>query len=263
MGSMTDLGTVLWISAVVLAGAATVLWLVSLAVRDAGIVDIFWGLFFVTAAWTAFFAADGLAARRLLLVVLTSVWGIRLAVYLAWRNLGKGEDYRYVAMRERWGARWWWWSYVQVFLLQGALAWVVSLPVQAGQVPDGPPLGWVALAGSAVWLAGLLFEGIGDLQLARFKADPATTGEVMDRGLWRYTRHPNYFGDFLVWWGIWLVAAESGAWWTVIGPVVMSILLVRVSGVAMLERTITERRPAYADYARRTSAFIPWKPKGR
>ncbi|MCB2223433.1 MAG: DUF1295 domain-containing protein [Actinobacteria bacterium] len=258
---MTDLGTVLVASGVALAAAAVLLWLASLALRDASIVDIFWGLFFVLVAWTAFLTADGLASRRLLLVVLVSVWGSRLAAYLAWRNLGKGEDYRYVAMRERWGAKWWWWSLIQVFGLQAVLAWVVSLPVQAGQVPDGPPLGWMAAAGTAVWLVGLLFEGIGDLQLARFKADPGNAGKVMDAGLWRYTRHPNYFGDFLVWWGIWLIAAESGAWWTAVGPAAMSFLLLRVSGVAMLERTISERRPGYAEYVRRTSAFFPWKPK--
>ena len=119
----------------------------------------------------------------------------------------------------------------------------------------------MAIVGSLVWLIGVLFEGIGDLQLARFKADPANKGKVMDRGLWRYTRHPNYFGNFLIWWGIWIVAAEAGVWWTVIGPIVMSILLLRVSGVAMLERTITERRPAYAEYIRTTSAFFPRPPK--
>lgn len=258
---MTDLGTVLWVSAVVIVAAVTLLWLVSLALRDSGIVDIFWGTGFVLTAWTVFVISDGSASRRLLLVVLTSLWGARLTIYLAWRNLGKAEDYRYAAMRAKWGARWWWWSYFQVFILQGVLIWIVSLPVQAGQVPTTPDLGWLALAGSIVWLIGVLFEGIGDLQLARFKADPANKGRVMDGGLWRYTRHPNYFGNFLIWWGIWLVAAESGAWWTVVGPLVMSILLLRVSGVAMLERTITERRPGYAEYIRRTSAFLPRPPR--
>jgi steroid 5-alpha reductase family enzyme len=258
---MTDLGTVLWVSAVVLFSAVTLLWLVSLALRDAGIVDIFWGTGFVLVAWTVFLTADGLDSRRLLLVVLTSLWGARLSLYLAWRNLGKPEDYRYAAMREKWGARWWWWSYLQVFLLQGTLIWIVSLPVQAAQVPATPDLGWMAAAGAAVWLIGMLFEGLGDLQLARFKADPDNRGKVMDAGLWRYTRHPNYFGNFLIWWGIWIAAAETGSWWTVAGPLVMSFLLLRVSGVAMLERTITERRPGYAEYVRRTSAFFPRSPK--
>ncbi|MBU1494443.1 MAG: DUF1295 domain-containing protein [Actinobacteria bacterium] len=258
---MTDLGTVLWVSAVVLSVAVTLLWLVSLLIGDAGIVDIFWGTGFVLVAWAAFLMADGVDARRMLLMLLPSLWGARLTIYLAWRNLGKGEDYRYAAMRQRWGSRWWWWSYPQVFLLQGVLIWIVSLPVQAGQIPDAPDLGWMAAAGAGVWLIGVLFEGIGDLQLARFKADPANQGRVMDRGLWRYTRHPNYFGNFLIWWGIWIVAAESGVWWTVVGPIVMSVLLLRVSGVAMLERTIGERRPGYAEYVRRTSAFLPMPPK--
>lgn len=259
---MTDLPTVLWISAVVLIAAMTVLWLVSLAVADSSIVDIFWGSAFVLVAWTAFVAADGLDARRILLVSMTSVWGARLTLYLGWRNLGKGEDFRYAEWRRRHGRRWWWRSYLQVFLLQGALAWVVSLPIQAGQVPADPNLGWMAVAGFAVWAIGLIFEGVGDLQLARFKADPANQGRVMDTGLWRYTRHPNYFGDFLVWWGLWLVAAEaSGAWWTFAGPLVMSWLLIRVSGARKLESTIGERRPGYSEYIRRTSGFFPLPPK--
>lgn len=258
---MTDLLTVLWMSAMVLLGAVTLLWLLSIAIRNSGIADIFWSTGFVLVAWTAFLAGDGVDTRRLLLVILTSLWGARLTAYLAWRNLGKDEDHRYAAMRTRWGGKWWWWSYLQVFLLQGALIWVVSLPIQAASIAATPNLGWMAVVGSAAWLIGVLFEGIGDLQLARFKADPDNKGKVMDRGLWRYTRHPNYFGNFLIWWGIWIVAAEAGVWWTVVGPIVMSVLLLRVSGVAMLERTITERRPAYAEYIRTTSAFFPRPPK--
>jgi steroid 5-alpha reductase family enzyme len=150
-----------------------------------------------------------------------------------------------------------------VFGLQAALSWVVSLPVQGGQVPADPD-GLVLLdyVGIVVWATGLAFESIGDWQLARFKADPANLGEVMDRGLWRYTRHPNYFGDFLVWWGLYLVAlATVDAWWTVVGPLVMSVLLIRVSGAALLERSLRKRRPGYEDYVRRTSAFFPRRPR--
>ena len=141
--------------------------------------------------------------------------------------------------------------------------WVVSLPVQVGQVPATPPaLTWIDYLGAAVWLVGLLFESVGDRQLARFKADPTNEGKVMDRGLWRYTRHPNYFGDFMVWWGLYLIAlATVVAWWTVIGPIVMSVLLIRVSGKAMLEKTIGKRRPGYDDYVRRTSGFFPMPPR--
>lgn len=260
---MTGLAFILLTSAAVIAAAMLLLWLLSLVVRDASIVDIFWGLGFVLTAWVVFVFADGAEPRRWLLASLTTLWGLRLSGYLAWRNLGKGEDFRYVAMRRRWGRRFWIVSLFQVFLLQGALMWVVSLPVQAGQVPATPQtLGWPALLGTLMWMAGLSFETIGDLQLARFKADPANRGRVMDRGLWRYTRHPNYFGDFLVWWGLYLVALEAaGTWWTFLGPLLMSVLLIRVSGAALLEKTIGTRRPGYEEYVRRTSGFFPRPPK--
>jgi steroid 5-alpha reductase family enzyme len=254
---------VLVVNALVLAGLFFGLWLVSLVVADASIVDILWGMSFVVVAWVTALVADGAEARRVLLVVLVSVWGLRLSGYLAWRNLGEGEDYRYQAMRERYAPRFWIISLFVVFGLQAALSWVVSLPVQGGQVPADPD-GLVLLdyVGIVVWAIGLAFESIGDWQLARFKADPANLGEVMDRGLWRYTRHPNYFGDFLVWWGLYLVAlATVDAWWTVVGPLVMSVLLIRVSGAALLERSLRKRRPGYEDYVRRTSAFFPRRPR--
>ncbi|MGI8710965.1 MAG: DUF1295 domain-containing protein [Acidimicrobiales bacterium] len=240
-----------------------VAWLVSLAVHDASIVDIIWGAGFVVVAVVAAVVGDGVASRRVLLAVLVAVWGLRLSGYLAKRNLGHGEDYRYRAMRQKWGDRFWWVSFFQVFSLQGLLLWTVSLPIQLAASPDRPgSLGLLAAVGGLVWLVGLACETVGDLQLARFKARPANEGQVMDQGLWRYTRHPNYFGDFCVWWGLFLVAAETGpARWGVVGPVVMSILLLRVSGVAMLEKTIGQRRQGYGDYVRRTNAFFPGPPK--
>jgi steroid 5-alpha reductase family enzyme len=255
---------VLVVNALVLAGLFFGLWLVSLAVRDASIVDIFWGIGFVVVAWATALVADGAAARRVVFVVLVSVWGLRLSGYLAWRNLGKGEDYRYKAMREKYAPRFWLISLWVVFGLQATLAWVVSLPVQGGQVPADPDgLALLDYLGITVWAIGLAFESIGDWQLARFKADPANQGAVMDRGLWRYTRHPNYFGDFLVWWGLYLVAlATVDAWWTIVGPIVMSVLLIRVSGAALLERSLRKRRPGYEEYVARTSAFFP-RPPGR
>jgi steroid 5-alpha reductase family enzyme len=242
----------------------TALWAVSVALKDTSIVDIFWGSGFVIVAWAAYVLGDGSADRRLLLALLVTVWGLRLTAYLARRNLGKGEDYRYAAMRRRHGERWPLRSLVVVFWLQGALMWVVSLPVQVAMNDPTPAgLGALDLIGTAVWVVGLVFEAVGDQQLARFKDDPANRGRVMDRGLWRYTRHPNYFGDFCVWWGIWIVALAAGsAWWTVVGPVAMSILLIRVSGAALLERSLTKRREGYADYVARTSAFFPWPPRG-
>jgi steroid 5-alpha reductase family enzyme len=258
-----DFGSVMVASAVAIAALMLAAWIVSLAVRDASIVDIVWGLGFVLVAWVSFAVADGADARRWLVVALTTTWGLRLAAYLAWRNLGKGEDYRYRAMRRRYGARFPLVSLFIVFGLQGLLMWGVSLPVQAAQVPD-TPAGLVMLdyAGIALWCVGMFFETVGDLQLARFKAGPANAGKVMDRGLWRYTRHPNYFGDFCVWWGLYAIAIATGdAWWAVAGPLIMSALLLRVSGVTLLERHMQQRRPGYEDYARRTSAFFPRPPR--
>jgi steroid 5-alpha reductase family enzyme len=238
------------------------LWVASVVMRDASIVDPFWGVGFVLVAGIAAAVTDGDPARRVLLVALTAIWGLRLSIYLFRRNRGHGEDFRYAAMRARNPRRFVWASLVTVFGLQGVLMLIVSLPVQMGQVPAGPGLGPLAILGTAVWACGIAFEAIGDRQLARFRADHANRGRVLDTGLWRYTRHPNYFGDFLVWWGLWLIAAETG--WgvlTIPGPILMSILLMRVSGVALLERDIAARRPGYADYVRRTSAFFPRPPR--
>jgi steroid 5-alpha reductase family enzyme len=256
-----DTGTILLATATATASALLLLWLVSLRLRDVSIVDIFWGLGFAQIAIVTAALAGGDPWRKLLVTGLTVLWGLRLGMYLFWRNAGHGEDYRYQAMRRAHGARFPLVSLVTVFALQGVLMWLVSLPVQLAQVATAPPLGWLDAAGAALWLVGMLFEGVGDLQLARFKADPANAGKVMDRGLWRYTRHPNYFGDACVWWGLWLIAAATGAWWTAVSPLLMTLFLLKVSGVAMLERTIVKRRPEYADYIARTSAFVPWFPK--
>jgi steroid 5-alpha reductase family enzyme len=257
-----SLGWILLVNLAIVMGLTTLLWAVSLAARDTSIIDIFWGAGFALIAWVTFALADGSSARRLLLAVLTSVWGLRLTVHLARRNLGKGEDPRYQAMRRRHGTSWPRRSLWAVFWSQALLMWIVSLPVQAGQTYATPAhLIWLDVLGAAVWLLGFAFETIGDLQLTRFKADPANAGRVMDRGLWSWTRHPNYFGDFSVWWGLYLIAlATLSAWWTIIGPIVMSVLLIRVSGAALLERRMARTRPGYADYVRRTSGFFPRPP---
>lgn len=251
-------------SALVIAAVMVITWIASLVRRDAGIVDPVWPLGFAAVAITALVAGDGDAGRRILVAVLVCAWGLRLSWYLLRRNLRAGEeDFRYRAMRERRGRNFWIISLVTVFLLQGVLMWIVSLPVQLSAT-GGRGLGWLAIAGTAAWAVGLGFEAIGDAQLARFKRDPANRGRVLDTGLWRYTRHPNYFGDCVVWWGIFLVAAESGIGaWGVVGPLLMTLLLVKVSGAALLERDIGTRRPGYADYARRTSGFIPRPPRQR
>ncbi len=237
-------------------------WALSVRLDDASIVDLAWGIAFVLIAWTGVGVGDGALERPVLLAAMVTVWGLRLSIYLARRNLGHGEDPRYTAMRRSHPnfARW---SLTGVFGTQAVLAWVVSLAVQLAMADRTPPrvglLGWL---GVVVWALGLGFESIGDAQLARFKRDPASAGQVMDRGLWRYTRHPNYFGDFLVWWGLYLTAAETGrAAFGFVGPVVMTVLLTKVSGKDLLERSIGKRRPGYADYVARTSGFVPRPPK--
>jgi steroid 5-alpha reductase family enzyme len=236
-------------------------WLASLALRDASIVDVAWGLGFVVVAWVAFATGDGDGARRTLLAVLVTVWGLRLAGYIGRRKLRHpGEDPRYGAWRERWGKRFWLVSLSNVFVLQALLVWIVSLPVQGASARAGG-LGWLDFVGIALWAVGLFFEGVGDAQMARFKADASNRDTVMDRGLWRFTRHPNYFGDFCVWWGIGLIALSSGAWWTLVGPAVVTLLLTRVSGKDHLERTLSQR-PGYAEYVARTPAFFPQPPRG-
>ncbi|MEK6303243.1 MAG: DUF1295 domain-containing protein [Acidobacteriota bacterium] len=239
------------------------LWLVSLAIKNASIVDIFWGAGFAVIAVVTFWLTDGYAPRKLLIAALAAIWGTRLAIYIGSRNAGKGEDFRYQAMRKRHGDRFALASLLTVFSLQGVLMWVISLPLQFAQFSREPArLTWLDFLGVALWAIGLSFEAIGDWQLARFKSNPANKGKVMDRGLWAFTRHPNYFGDALLWWGFFLIAlATPRGWWTVISPVLMTTLLMKVSGVALLEKTLVKTRPEYRDYVRRTSAFFPLPPK--
>jgi len=251
------------VAAIAIAALMLGTWVVSVIVTNASIVDIVWGLGFVVVAWVVRFAVDqGDDARQWLIVAMTTIWGLRLAIYLFVRNHGKGEDFRYRAMRKHYGPRFPLISLVTVFLLQGVLMWIVSLPVQLGQADDTPAIGVIAYLGIALWLLGMFFETVGDAQLTAFKADPATKGTVMNRGLWRYTRHPNYFGDACVWWGIGLVAAETGGGaWGLIGSLTMTILLRRVSGVTFLEKSLVKRREGYVEYIATTSPFIPRPPR--
>jgi steroid 5-alpha reductase family enzyme len=245
------------------AGAMLLLWLLSLRLRDASIVDIWWGPGFAAiAAFSYAVGPGGDPARGKLMLFLAALWGLRLGGYLFWRNAGKGEDYRYQAMRRRHGERFGLVSLRTVFAFQGLLMWFVSLPLQVAQTGGPTGLGLLDFLGAALVFVGLFFESVGDLQLARFKADPESGGRVMDRGLWRYTRHPNYFGDCVVWWGLWLVACGApGGALTIASPLLMTWLLLRVSGVALLERGLVKRKPAYADYIARTSAFFPLPPR--
>ena len=259
---MSPTSTALLTAALTIAAVMLVTWLISVPLKNASIVDIVWGLGFVAVAWAVRWRVDGNDARQWLLVAMTTVWGLRLSGYLWWRNHAKGEDFRYRAMRRRSPDRFWLISLVRVFAVQGVVMWVVSLPVQLGQVRPTPGVGWLAITGVAVWAVGLGFEAIGDAQLARFKANPGNAGAVMDRGLWRYTRHPNYFGDACVWWGIALVAAEAGIGAVgLIGAAVMTLFLRRISGVTLLERSLVKRRPGYEAYMSRTSPFFPRPPR--
>ena len=236
-------------------------WLISVAIKDASIVDISWGLGFATVATVLWIADDAKSNLDTLLWLMTLLWGLRLCLYLARRNLGHGEDYRYVAMRKRWGPAFPLISFLTVYTLQGTLMWVVSLPVQVSHRAEGS-IGVLAVIGLVLWAVGLYFEVVGDIQLTRFRADPANQGTVLDSGLWRFTRHPNYFGDACVWWGIAIVACSvSVGVWGLIGAAVMNVLLLKVSGVALLERSLVRRKPEYQSYINRTSAFIPRPPK--
>jgi len=252
---------VLAANAALLLACMVALWLLSLRLRDASIADVFWGAGFAAVGLSSL-ALSPRSPRALLLAGLAVLWGLRLSAHLARRWRGAGEDRRYRAMRAAWGPRFPAASLFTVFLLQGALLWVVSLPLQAGAASGAArPLGPLDAAGLLLFAVGLAFETVGDAQLARFLADPANAGRVMQTGLWRYTRHPNYFGDALVWWGMGLVAASAAPAWVLAGPALMTFLLVRVSGVSLLEKNIGERRPGYAAYVARTSAFVPWPPR--
>jgi steroid 5-alpha reductase family enzyme len=241
------------------------LWAVSLARRDASIVDIWWGPGFALLAAVALALAPYAPPRSGLLLAMVALWGLRLGLHLFVRNRGQAEDPRYARMRRRHGARFGWVSLGTVFGLQAGLQWFVSLPVQVALLAPGDrPLGaWDAL-GAALFAIGFGFESVGDWQLRRFRADPANRGRVLDTGLWRYTRHPNYFGDSLVWWGLFATAcATPFGFATVASPLAMTFLLLRVSGVALLERSLVRSRPAYRDYIERTSAFFPRPPRRR
>ena len=248
------------LNACVIAVLMLTVWLISLPLRDVSIVDIAWGFGFVLVAWTTYVAGKK-PESDLLLPVLATVWGLRLSGYLAWRKAGTPEDFRYREMRDYHPRSFPMRSLLTIFALQGILMWIIALPLQTVN-SSGTPSVALTLIGVLLWVAGLLFESIGDWQLARFKSDPTNAGRVMDRGLWRYTRHPNYFGDFLVWWGFYFLALASGSpWWSVVGPIIMSVLLMKVSGVTLLEKSLKNRKVGYAEYVARTNAFFPWWPR--
>lgn len=267
MGELAPgLGQNLWVTAVVLLACVLLLWLLSIRLRDTSIIDIFWGPAFGIVALVGYALAGdhGVEARRVLTTVLTVAWAARLGVYLYWRNHGKGEDPRYTAaFRDRYQTNLQWHTLTKVFLLQGFLVWLISMPVQLAQYLVQPAaLGPVAIAGAAIWTIGFLFEAVADWQLARFKGDPANRGRVLDHGLWRYSRHPNYFGNACLWWGLWLIACDHPVGLvTVFSPILMTHFLLNVTGKKLLEKRMSRARPQYADYVARTPGFFPWFPR--
>lgn len=246
-------------------GIVTLLWLASVRLRDVSIVDPWWSLLFLFVGWNTALRS-GITADKALLLALLSAWSLRLFGHLWLRARGKPEDPRYAAFRLRYGAhRYRWFSYFQVFLLQGTLALLISAPLQLALAsPAAQPTSWSDLLGTALFLAGFAIEAVADAQLQRFRNDPSLRGTVLDRGLWGWSRHPNYFGEALLWWGLWLHALDQPwGWATALAPALLTFLLVRVSGVAMLDDLLRRTKPGYAEYLARTPAFVPRRPRPR
>jgi len=240
----------------VILAVGVVSWVFSIIRKDVSFVDSLWSLFFLIAAIVFALDAQPLSVKGQLVLALVVIWSLRLSIYITARNWGEPEDYRYQSIRAKNEPGFTFKSLYIVFGLQGVLAWLVALPLLPAIASD-TALGAVDYIAASLWVVGFIFEAGGDYQLSRFKAREDSKGRVLDTGLWRFTRHPNYFGDFCIWWSFFLFAAASGSWWTIVSPLLMSLLLLKVSGVAMLENTITERRPNYAEYIQRTNAFFP------
>ncbi|WP_042367598.1 DUF1295 domain-containing protein [Bacteroides neonati] len=241
----------------------TLLWLLSVQLKNVSIVDLFWGVGFVVVNTFYVWMSGDLTPRKILMLVLVTIWGMRLSIYLTWRNKGKGEDFRYKEFRRKYGTeRYWWISFFQTFLLQGVLTMLISLPllgVSMGNQSDA--LAVLDYLGILVWLVGFTFEAGGDYQLSRFKNNPQNKGKVLSYGFWKYTRHPNYFGDSAVWWAYGIFSIAAGNYWQVLGSVIMTLLIIKVSGVALLEKTLNHTKPQYNEYVRKTNSFFPWFPK--
>jgi len=240
---------------------AVALWIASRIKHDVGIVDSFWSLLILAAGLCfLFFANNTITDRDVVISLLLVAWAIRLSAHITWRNLGQEEDSRYQAIRENNQPNFELKSLYIVFLLQAFLALIVALPMMSIFGSDSAinALDYIAFA---LWVFGMFFEVVSDMQLARFKASNSNRGKVLNTGLWRYSRHPNYFGEFCIWWAFFLFALASGYWWSIVSPLLMTILLLKVSGVSLLESSISDRRPEYADYRKTTNAFFPWFPK--
>lgn len=255
------------INLAILIAVILLLWRISVRIGDVSFIDAFWAGGMVILSWTSWYLSDAAGPRSTLILALVTIWGLRLSGHLYYRWRATGVDPRYPKiMGGVMEARGWSWSktaLIMVFLMQAPLLFITCLPAQLG-IMSGGTIGIIAFAGAAIAITGTAFETIGDAQLTAFRADPANKGKVLDTGLWRYTRHPNYFGDFCTWWGIWLVAADGQptiAAASIIGPIFLSFTLMKWSGAPLLERGLKKSRPGYADYIARTSAFFPWPPR--
>jgi len=250
-------------AALIILVLVTLLWIWSIFIKNVSIVDIFWGVGFVVVNAFYVYMSGELNPRKILILVLVSIWGLRLGIYLAIRNIGKGEDFRYQEFRRNYGPkRYWWFSYFQTFLLQGVLIMIVSLPLLGVNLSSSSgDLKVLDYIGIAVWLIGFTFEAGGDYQLMRFKRAATNKGKVLNKGFWKYTRHPNYFGDSAVWWAYALFSIAAGSYWQIIGSVIMTLLIIKISGVALLEKTLNNTKPQYREYIEKTNSFFPWFPK--
>ena len=241
---------------------AVIAWAISLRLADVSIVDSFWSILIVSAGFTYCIAMSWWSWRDITILALASAWAGRLSTHITLRGLGEPEDRRYRAIRQRNQPHFEIKSLYLVFMLQAFLAWIVSFALLGALGANNTSLLLDTLAGIAV-VVGLTIQGVADWQLERFKSSHYSDGAVLDTGLWRYSRHPNYFGEFVIWWGFFLFSASAGVWWTIVSPLLMSVLLMRVSGVTLLESDIESRRPAYAEYVKSTNAFFPWFPNAR
>ena len=237
-----------------------VTWVYSLVRNNVNIVDSLWSLMFLTGAVYYAAMANNFSAASLLLLILVAIWALRLSVFLAIRNWGEEEDRRYREIRANNEPHFAYKSLYIIFGLQAGLAWIISMPLLMA-LSINTDIGYIEWVALAIWVLGFIFETTADLQLYRFRSDPQNKGKVLDTGLWAYSRHPNYFGEFLIWWGFFLFAVSAGAWWTVFSPILMTILLLKVSGVSLMEKGITGRHANYREYIESTNAFFPGRPR--
>lgn len=241
----------------------SLVWVLSVYLKNAGIVDIFWGLGFILVSGFYYFSTPDISFRKILVMTLVTIWGLRLSFHIYFRNSGKPEDYRYREFRKKYGEnRYWWFSYFQVFLLQGTLIWLISAPLLAAiYFETEKSFSVTDIIAIIFWTTGFVFETVGDWQLKQFKAVESNNGKLLQTGLWKYTRHPNYFGDAAVWWGFAFFSIATECYIPVLSAVLMTWLIIKVSGVAMLERTLINSKPGFEDYVKKTNAFFPWFPK--